>query len=139
MQMLAGGAAMLVVSLALGEESRLHLAAMSLTSWGAFTYLTVIGSLVAFPTYIWLLKHNPPARVATYAYVNPVVAVLAGWLVLGESLQLRLLLAVPVLIGGVVVITIAGTAARPGATKDATGSQLSGGAPVPMPAGPKVS
>jgi drug/metabolite transporter (DMT)-like permease len=112
MQMLAGGAAMLVVSVALGEERGLHLAAMTLTSWGAFTYLTVVGSLIAFPTYIWLLKHNPPARVATYAYVNPVVAVLAGWLILGESLQLRLFLAVPVLIGGVVIITTSGFKTR---------------------------
>ena len=53
-----------------------------------------------------------PARVATYAYVNPVVAVLAGWLLLGESLQLRILLAIPVLIGGVVVITTAGMSGR---------------------------
>ena len=113
MQMLAGGAAMLVASLALGEENRLGAAVMTPRSWGAFVYLTVIGSLVAFPAYIWLLKHNPPARVATYAYVNPVVALLAGWLVLGESLHLRMLLAVPVLIGGVVVITTAGMLARP--------------------------
>jgi len=115
MQMLAGGAAMLVISLILGEPNQFRVEAMTPASWGALIYLTVVGSLIAFPTYIWLLKHNPPARVATYAYVNPIVAVLAGWLFLGESLHLRLLLAVPVLIGGVVVITTAGMAARPAA------------------------
>ncbi len=107
MQMLAGGAIMLAIGGALGEPYRLHLAAISATAWGAFLYLIVAGSLVAFPTYIWLLKHNPAARVATYAYVNPLVAVAAGWLFLGESLPLRSLLAVPILIGGVAVITSA--------------------------------
>lgn len=127
MQMLGGGAAMLVVSLVLGEENQFNMAVMTPSSWGAFVYLTVVGSLIAFPAYIWLLKHNPPSRVATYAYVNPVVALLAGWLVLGESLHLRMLLAVPVLIGGVVVITTAGMRARPST------APVMGGRPAPVP------
>jgi drug/metabolite transporter (DMT)-like permease len=112
MQMLAGGAAMLGGSVALDEAGRFRLAAMTLNSWSAFLYLTVAGSLVAFPTYIWLLRHNSPARVATYAYVNPAVAVMAGWLFLGETFPLRSLLAIPVLLGGVAVITAAGAGAE---------------------------
>jgi drug/metabolite transporter (DMT)-like permease len=62
-------------------------------SWVAFAYLVVVGSIVAFPVYVWLLEHSTPAKVSTYAYVNPVVAIILGWAILGEPLNLRILLA----------------------------------------------
>ena len=66
----------------------------------------VAGSIVAFPVYVWLLEHSTPAKVSTYAYVNPVVAVILGWAILGEPLNLRILLASVVIIGAVAIITI---------------------------------
>ena len=65
----------------------------------------VFGSLVAFTAYSWLLKHAPPARVATYAYVNPVVAVLLGWVVAHEALTAQMLAGAAVIIGSVILIT----------------------------------
>ena len=65
-----------------------------------------MGSVVAFPVYVWLLEHSTPAKVSTYAYVNPVVAVFLGWLVLGEPMNLRIVLAAAVIIGAVAIITI---------------------------------
>ena len=75
----------------------------------------VAGSIVAFPVYIWLLEHSTPAKVSTYAYVNPVVAMILGWLILGEPMNLRIVLAATVIIGAVAIITIgkARGAARP--------------------------
>jgi drug/metabolite transporter (DMT)-like permease len=106
MQMLTGSACMLLTGLLLGEGRGIHLAAVSAHSWAAFAYLTVVGSVVAFPVYVWLLKHSTPAKVSTYAYVNPVVAVFLGWAILGEPLNLRIFLAGAVIIGAVAIITI---------------------------------
>jgi drug/metabolite transporter (DMT)-like permease len=75
----------------------------------AFSYLVVAGSVVAFPVYVWLLEHSTPAKVSTYAYVNPVVAVFLGWLVLGEPMNLRILMAAGVIVGAVAIITIGRT------------------------------
>ena len=107
MQMLAGGVVMIVFGLAVGEFPRVHLAAISARSWLAWSYLVLAGSLVAFPIYIWLLKHSTPARVSTYAYVNPVVAVILGWAILNEPLTPRIALAAAVIIGAVAIITVA--------------------------------
>jgi drug/metabolite transporter (DMT)-like permease len=76
-----------------------------MASWLGFGYLVVFGSLVAFTAYSWLLKHAPPARVATYAYVNPVVAVLLGWMLAGESLTQQMLVGAAVIVGSVMLIT----------------------------------
>jgi drug/metabolite transporter (DMT)-like permease len=108
-QMLSGSAAILLTGWMLGEGSRLHLGAVSPQSWIAFAYLVVVGSIVAFPTYVWLLEHSTPAKVSTYAYVNPVIAMFLGWLVLGEPMNLRILLATVVIIGAVAIITIGKT------------------------------
>ena len=78
---------------------------MSLQSVLALGYLIVFGSLVAFTAYTWLLRVTSPARAATYAYVNPVVAVLLGWALAGEPLTARTMLAAGVIIGAVVIIT----------------------------------
>jgi drug/metabolite transporter (DMT)-like permease len=115
MQMLSGSICMLLTGLLLGEGGAFHLGSISLHSWLAFGYLVVAGSIVAFPVYVWLLEHSTPAKVSTYAYVNPVVAVVLGWAILGEPLNLRILLASVVIIGAVAIITIgrARTATKP--------------------------
>jgi drug/metabolite transporter (DMT)-like permease len=82
------------------------LASVSRNSWFAFAYLVVAGSIIAYPVYVWLLEHSTPAKVSTYAYVNPVVAVVLGWAILGEPMNLRILLAGAVIIGAVAIITI---------------------------------
>src|SRR5687767_2515862 len=108
MQMLAGGSLLFVLGLATGDVKRLNFAGMSWVSLGAFGYLLVFGSLVAFTAYSWLLRHVTPARAATYAYVNPAVAVCLGWLLAGEPLTLRMLLAAAVIVCSVVLITTFG-------------------------------
>lgn len=106
--MLAGGSLLLLLALVAGDFGRLNLARASWTSIGAFVYLAVFGSLVGFTAYSWLLNNVTPARAATYAYVNPVVAVLLGWLVAGEPLTLRMMLAAAIIVGSVVLITTFG-------------------------------
>ena len=108
MQMLSGGALLFVFALVVGDFQRLNLANASWTSIGAFFYLLVFGSLVGFTAYSWLLNNVSPARAATYAYVNPVVAVLLGWLIAGEPLTSRMLTAAAVIIGAVILITTFG-------------------------------
>ncbi|SDT28490.1 Permease of the drug/metabolite transporter (DMT) superfamily [Streptomyces sp. TLI_053] len=97
-QMLAGGLGNLLIGLARGEERGLRPGDVSTRSWLALAFLVVFGSLVAFTAYAWLLRSAPLTLVATYAYVNPVVAVLLGWLVLAEPLT------GPTLVGGAVVV-----------------------------------
>jgi drug/metabolite transporter (DMT)-like permease len=105
MQMLAGGALLLLLGTATGEWRGLHPGSFGLAAWLGWGYLVVFGSLVAFTAYSWLLQHAPPARVATYAYVNPVVAVLLGWAMLGEKLTAQMLVGAAVIVGSVVLIT----------------------------------
>ncbi len=104
MEMLAGGAVLLLVGSGMGEWGRLSLAQVSLRSVAALFYLAVFGSIIAFSTYLWLLKVVSPARVITHAYVNPIVAVFLGWWLADEPLTPRTLLAAAVIIGGVLVI-----------------------------------
>ncbi len=106
MQMLAGGAALLVLGAASGELGELSLAGASARSLASLAYLIVFGSLVAYSAYVWLLRVASPARVSTYAFVNPVVAVLLGWALAGEPLDLRVALAtvlVALAVGAVIV------------------------------------
>jgi drug/metabolite transporter (DMT)-like permease len=112
LEMLFGGAVQLVVGLLAGQWASFDAAAVTAVSWGAFLYLVTFGSLIGFTAYTWLLNHASPARVATYAYVNPVVAVLLGWAVAGEALTARMFLAAAVIIAGVVLITTARRPAR---------------------------
>jgi drug/metabolite transporter (DMT)-like permease len=107
MQMLAGGAGLLLFGLLVGEGPRLDLAAISARSWLAFVYLLVLGSIVGYTAYVYLLHHTTPALASTYAYVNPVIAVLLGWAIAGEPLTGRTLVAAAVILAGVVVITLA--------------------------------
>lgn len=105
MEMLGGGACLAVAGLLSGEWHRLDLAAASPRSLLAVAYLVIFGSLVGFTAYVWLLKVSTPPLVATYAYVNPVVAVFLGWAFAGEPVTARTLLAAAVIVGAVVLIT----------------------------------
>jgi len=105
MEMLAGGLLLLLAALVTGQVSAVNPSQISLQSILALGYLIVFGSLVAFTAYIWLLRVTLPAHAATYAYVNPVVAVLLGWALGGEPLTARTLLAAAVIVGAVVIIT----------------------------------
>lgn len=97
-EMLAGGAALLAAGAVSGEPARLQLAAIPVTGWAALGYLVAFGSLLAFSAYVWLLGHAPLSLTATYAYANPVVAVVLGALILGERVTW------PVLLGGGIVV-----------------------------------
>ncbi len=106
LQMLGGGAALTLVALPHGDFAALNLAAISPRSWYAFIYLIGSGSLIGFSTFVWLMKHSTPARVATYAYVNPIVAVFLGWLLLHEPINSRTLVASVIIVAAVVIITV---------------------------------
>src|SRR5438034_372970 len=82
----AGGITMLVAGLAVGEASDVHPSRFSTDSILAFAYLIFIGSLVAYTAYVWLLQNAPISKVATYAYVNPVIAIFLGWAILSENI-----------------------------------------------------
>jgi len=105
MQMIVGGVLLFSASIATGELTGLQLANMSQRSFAALVYLIVFGSLVAFTSYIWLLKQISPSRVATYAYINPVVALLLGWAFAEEQITFRSMVAVIVILISVAVIT----------------------------------
>jgi drug/metabolite transporter (DMT)-like permease len=105
MEMLTGGVLLLAAGLVTGEGAKLELSQVSPRSVLALGYLIVFGSLIAFSAYIWLLRVSTPARAATYAYVNPVVAVFLGWALGGEPLTLRTLLAAAVIVAAVVIIS----------------------------------
>lgn len=103
-QMIAGGAAMLLVAIGRGELTELSVADVSGRSFACFCYLTVFGSMLAFSAFNWLVGQTTPARLSTTAYVNPVVAVILGWIVLGESLNPISLVGAVLIICAVVVM-----------------------------------
>jgi drug/metabolite transporter (DMT)-like permease len=109
MQMLAGGGLMLAAGSFKGEWSVAANSAFSLRSLLAFAYLTLVGSLVGFSTYIWLLRKVSAGAVSTHCYVNPLVAVFLGWLLGNETLHPNTLLAAGLIVGAVVLITLART------------------------------
>jgi len=104
-QMLAGGIFLTLTAAMLGEFKGFNLRAVPLGAWLALIYLTVAGSIVAFTAYVWLIHHESPTRVGTYAYVNPVVAVLLGYLLGGEPLGPRTIAGTALVLASVVVIT----------------------------------
>ena len=136
MQMLGGGALLLVASAVTGEPARFTLAAVSARSLLALAYLVVFGAIVAFTAYVWLLRVAPPVLVSTYAYVNPVVAVFLGWALAGEPLTARILGAAAVILTGVVLITTAQR--KPAAEKKDCPRDLTPG-PSPKGEGRKTS
>jgi drug/metabolite transporter (DMT)-like permease len=104
-QMLVGGLLLCVVAAAAGEERNFHPGAVSAGAWTALAYLIVAGSIVGFTAYTWLLHHQSPTKVGTYAYVNPVVAVVLGHFLGGEPLDSRTVLGTALVLGSVIVIT----------------------------------
>jgi drug/metabolite transporter (DMT)-like permease len=104
-QMLAGGVLLAVTAAALGEFRNFHPWSVSREVWLALLYLIVAGSIVGFTAYVWLIHHESPTKVGTYAYVNPIVAVLVGYFVGGEALSLRTILGTMFVLISVVVIT----------------------------------
>ncbi len=104
-QMLAGGVLLTFAAAALGEFRGFHPPVVSRGAWIALLYLIVAGSIVGFTAYVWLIHHESPTKVGTYAYVNPVVAVLLGYLVGGETLGTRTILGTVFVLVSVVVIT----------------------------------
>jgi drug/metabolite transporter (DMT)-like permease len=105
-QMLAGGTALMTLGILSGEVARVDPAGASARSLLAVGYLIVFGSLIGYSSYIWLLGVSTPDRVSTYAYVNPLVAVVLGWLFAGEALTVRTFLAAGVIVGGVLLVTL---------------------------------
>ena len=104
-QMLAGGIFLAIAATARGEFRSFHPWTVSREAWLSLLYLIVAGSIIGFTAYVWLLHHESPTRVGTYAYVNPVVAVLVGYFLGGESLGLRTILGTLCVLISVVVIT----------------------------------
>jgi drug/metabolite transporter (DMT)-like permease len=104
-QMLAGGVLLLLTAALLGEFRGFHVQAVSMGAWLALVYLIVAGSIVAFTAYVWLIHHESPTKVGTYAYVNPVVAVLVGYFLGGEAIGPRTLVGTLLVLLSVIVIT----------------------------------
>ena len=107
MQSFAGGAILLIAGLFAGEFRGLHLGAISLRSWLALAYLMAFGSGIGFSAYIYILQKSTAARVATYAFVNPVVALFLGWLIAGETITLRTVIAAAVILTAVILVITA--------------------------------
>ncbi len=105
LQMIAGGLLLLSASIATGEWASMKLSGISQRSLVAWVYLIVFGSLVAFTSYIWLLKQIAPARIATYAYINPLVALLLGWALANEQPSFRSIAAAAIILISVAAIT----------------------------------
>ncbi len=103
-QMFCGGLLLMLVGLFAGESKTFHPGNITTLSLGAFAYLVLIGAIVGYTAYFWLLRHCDPAKVATYAYVNPIVAVLLGASFAHETVTLRTLLAAALIIGSVALI-----------------------------------
>ena len=123
MQMLCGGAVVMTLATLLGEWRGFHPERITLVSHLSFWYLVIFGSIVAFCAFTYLMKVMRPSRVATYAFVNPIVAVLLGWLVAGEAVTVRTLMAGAAVVAGVFLILRArareqGPAIVPLATKE---------------------
>jgi len=104
-QMLAGGVFLSLAAAALGEFHNFHPSTVSRGAWFSLLYLIIAGSIIGFTAYVWLIHHESPTKVGTYAYVNPVVAVLLGYFLGGEALGLRTILGTLFVLISVLVIT----------------------------------
>jgi drug/metabolite transporter (DMT)-like permease len=106
MEMVAGGCLLALAGIATGELGHVHLANVSFASVASFVYLIVVGSMVGYVAYIWLLHHVSPTAASTYAFVNPVVAVALGALILGEPITLLTGVAATLIIGAVTLLLV---------------------------------
>jgi drug/metabolite transporter (DMT)-like permease len=113
-QMLFGGAGMLAVGLLAGEAGHVEPSAFSADSVIAFVYLITAGSLLAFTAFVWLLQNAPVSTVMTYAYVNPVVAVLLGWAILSEEITLTVVIGAAAIVLSVATVVRRESSVRPG-------------------------
>jgi drug/metabolite transporter (DMT)-like permease len=104
-QMLSGGVQLLVLAAAAGEFARFHAQNISSAAWFSLVYLIIAGSIIAFTAYVWLLHYESPTRVGTYAYVNPVVAVILGAVLGGESMGRGTILGTALILISVAAIT----------------------------------
>ena len=126
-EMLLGGVLLLVAATLTGEFGGFSPAAVTPQAWLGLLYLIAVGSLVGFVTFAWLIGVAPLARVTTYAYVNPVVAVVLGAIILGEPLEMRTAVAAAVIVAGVVLIVSAtGRAASPAPAREAVTASVEG-------------
>lgn len=105
MQMICGGVLLLLAGVVSGEAGRIHIRDLTMRSVFSLTYLIVFGSIVAFTVYTWLVSVSSPSMLSTYAYVNPVIAVLLGWALAHEALGLRMVMATVVIVAGVVLVS----------------------------------
>ena len=103
-QMMLGGLTSVIGGLARGEAGDVDLGGFSADSLIAYVYLIVIGSLVAFTAYVWLLQNAPVSKVATYAYVNPIIAIFLGWAVLSEEITLSIIAGAAIVVASVATI-----------------------------------
>ncbi len=106
MEMLTGGVMLVMLGVLAGEAPRLHWGAISSQSLIAFAYLVVFGSIVGFSAYIYLLEKTRPALATSYAFVNPLVAVFLGWALASEQITARIVVATPLIVGAVVLISV---------------------------------
>jgi drug/metabolite transporter (DMT)-like permease len=118
MQMFSGGIVLLVFSIFTGDWQQFDAARISSNSIFGVIYLIVFGSLLGFTAYSWLLKNAAPSMVATYAYVNPVIAVILGWLIAGETFTGQMLVGAGVIVGSVVLITSQGKSSKEDEVED---------------------
>ncbi|NDQ58893.1 MAG: EamA family transporter [Acidipila sp.] len=103
-QMLAGGGLLIVAGILRGELLGFSLGAVTVRSWIAFIYLVVFGGIVGMTAFLWIMRTTTPSRASTYAYVNPVVAVILGWAYAGEALTARTLIAAAIIVAGVAMV-----------------------------------
>ncbi|MEI9946870.1 MAG: EamA family transporter [Chitinophagaceae bacterium] len=106
-QMIAAGLVFFIISIIHGEFQHTQWQHISQSSIFAIIYLVIFGSLVGYMSYVWLLSVRSAALIGTYAYVNPVVALFLGWLIAGEPLVIRQAIALAVILGGVILVTLA--------------------------------
>lgn len=107
MQALIGGIVLWIMGLFTGEVHAFHFASITTRSWLALLYLITFGSMIGFTAYLYILKNSTAARVSTYAFVNPVVALILGWLIVGEQITLRTILASAVILTAVLLVITA--------------------------------
>lgn len=134
-QMLTGGAVLMVAALIHGEFSAIDVESFSTASIAATGYLVVFGSLLAFTAYTWLLKNAPISKVATYAYVNPVVAVFLGWIILSENITPVMLVGAAIIVASVAFIVRHEVRVKNGDAEIAPGAS---GTESPLPDSPPV-
>ena len=126
LQMIAGAGSLFVVGALLGELSRLHFESITMKSFLGWAYLVTFGALVGFTAYAYVLRETTPAKATTYAYVNPIVAVLLGWAFAREPISVRTIVAAGIILAGVAMISLAGSGGGRGDHEEASSQENRG-------------